>query len=114
MTVWLGWLGGRLKADDRAIGSWSRRVTVGSCFKQLERPMSLKQSRCIALSVVGSQLMSTVFPRQFEASSSFAPLGWFHSAKQNFNLVGDTSVLLRVMRQVQRAELIFSRPTFIR
>jgi hypothetical protein len=30
--------------------------------------------------------------RQFQASSSFAPFGWFHSAKQNFNLIGDTSV----------------------
>lgn len=27
---------------------------------------------------------------QHQASSQFAPLGWFHGAKQNFNLIGDT------------------------
>lgn len=45
------------------------------------------------------------------ASSQFAPLGWFHGAKQNFNLIGDTVSTLRaalelkaVFERLQQAE----------
>ena len=48
---------------------------------------------------------------QFQASSSFAPFGWFHSAKQNFTLIGDTVSTLRaavelkgVFDKLQQAE----------
>ncbi|KAI5449020.1 DnaJ-like protein, variant 2 [Naganishia albida] len=47
----------------------------------------------------------------YEASNSFAPLGWFHGAKQNFNLIGDTVSTLRaaielkgVFQKLQEAE----------
>ncbi|KAJ9116305.1 hypothetical protein QFC22_004745 [Naganishia vaughanmartiniae] len=47
----------------------------------------------------------------YEASNQFAPLGWFHGAKQNFNLIGDTVSTLRaaielktVFQKLQEAE----------
>ncbi|KAJ9092942.1 hypothetical protein QFC19_008540 [Naganishia cerealis] len=47
----------------------------------------------------------------YEASNSFAPLGWFHGARQNFNLIGDTVSTLRaaielktVFQKLQEAE----------
>ncbi len=47
----------------------------------------------------------------YNASTSFAPLGWFHGAKQNFNLVSDTVSTLRaalelkaVFERLQQAE----------
>ena len=33
-----------------------------------------------------------------QASSQFAPLGWFHGAKNSFNVVTDTYVLLALLK----------------
>lgn len=87
--------------------------TVTASFKEicrLEAEELVKESYgWELLQAIGRTYVSKA--EQFQASSQFTPFGWFHSAKQNFNLIGDTVSTLRaalelkaVFEKLQQAE----------